>query len=79
MNCPKARYPTRVVALLALSKIQGKKDSRREETRAYKCPDCGGWHLSSKAKRAGRKKARDERAALKRELQEIAARQRGES
>ena len=47
-QCAKFRYRDRVSALLALSET-GRKDSRRpkDEKRAYECPACKGWHLTS--------------------------------
>ncbi|KMM44867.1 hypothetical protein CWIS_13650 [Cellulomonas sp. A375-1] len=53
--CPsgKVRYRDRLDALLALSKI-GRKDSPRRpgsEQRAYPCPRCKGWHLTSTDRR----------------------------
>lgn len=52
-GCGKHRYRDRVAALLALAKIRAADSSRRPKTeqRAYRCPDCGGWHLTSKATR----------------------------
>lgn len=54
-GCPsgKVRYRDRLGALLALSKI-GRKDSPRRpksEGRAYQCPRCKGWHLTSTDRR----------------------------
>lgn len=50
MKCPKRRYRSRVDALIAMSSIQGRDNSTRSksERRAYKCPQCRGWHLTSK-------------------------------
>lgn len=44
----KARYYDRVAALLALATIQHKDGSHRyaTEQRAYRCPQCKGWHLT---------------------------------
>lgn len=55
MKCPsgKTRYRDRIGALLALASTQRRDGSRRPKTekRAYRCPDCRGWHLTSKGKR----------------------------
>ena len=51
----KIRYRTSVGANLALWGIwvdrylRGRR--RRRERRAYACPHCGGWHLTSQPKR----------------------------
>lgn len=52
MTCTKRRHRTRVDALIALAAIQGRDNSTRSksERRAYKCPQCRGWHLTSKGK-----------------------------
>lgn len=49
--CPtgKRRFRDRVAALLALAEIARADGERREEVRAYRCPECRGWHLTSKA------------------------------
>lgn len=56
-RCHKVRYPTRIDAVRALSSTsRGRQldeflglESRRSETRTYKCPRCKGYHLTSKA------------------------------
>lgn len=53
-RCPdKVRYRDRIAALMALGKVR-RKDATREtvERRAYHCPHCRGWHLTSQQKRA---------------------------
>lgn len=48
--CPtgKVRFRDRIGALMALNG-RGRGDHRRDKTeaRAYRCPDCHGWHLTS--------------------------------
>ena len=46
----KIRYSDRIAALLALSTAQTQDDPTRPkvEARAYKCPSCHGWHLTSR-------------------------------
>ena len=44
----KARYRDGVAAKLALARIDPG-DGRRRERRAYRCPHCRGWHLTSRA------------------------------
>lgn len=55
MTCPsgKVRYRDRIGALLALASAQHKDGSKRAKTekRAYRCTNCRGWHLTSKANR----------------------------
>jgi hypothetical protein len=50
--CPsgKVRYRDRVAALLAMASAHRSDGSRRAkiEKRAYPCPDCHGWHLTSR-------------------------------
>lgn len=45
----KIRYRTHLDAKLALLRTTRNTDSRRakDEKRAYSCPDCRGWHLTS--------------------------------
>jgi hypothetical protein len=52
VTCSKIRYRDRIAALLALAST-GRADQRREknEVRAYRCPDCRGWHLTSQRHR----------------------------
>ena len=56
MMCPdKQRYESKVDAETALAHIQIKYWQgavRRREQRAYECPHCGGWHLTSQQRRA---------------------------
>lgn len=48
MKCRKIRYRDRLGALMALASTQRARSSGREERRAYRCPDCKGWHLTSR-------------------------------
>ena len=47
VKCFKVRYRDRVAAALALAKIQRQGKSGHTERRAYRCPNCKGWHLTS--------------------------------
>lgn len=49
-KCQKVSYRDRIAALLALSKVQHQDKSYRAkvESKAYYCPDCRRWHLTSK-------------------------------
>ncbi|MFC5181372.1 hypothetical protein [Actinomadura harenae] len=50
-RCPtgKVRFRDRIAATLALATIQrqGRQDRDKAEARAYRCPACSGWHLTS--------------------------------
>lgn len=48
--CAKRRYRDKIAAKLALASIQADDSSARPKTerRAYRCPRCRGWHLTSK-------------------------------
>lgn len=50
----KTRYRDEIAAKIALASAQHADGSRRAkiETRAYRCPDCKGWHLTSQKVRA---------------------------
>ena len=54
--CRKIRYRDRIAALLALASAQRTDGSRRPklERRAYRCPTCHGWHLTSRTREASR-------------------------
>lgn len=56
MSCPtgKVHYRDRVAALYALARVQHADDTGRPkaERRAYRCPRCGSWHLTSRRRRA---------------------------
>jgi hypothetical protein len=50
MVCAKTRYRDRITAALALSRVSAKGHARdKEARRAYRCPRCKGWHLTSRA------------------------------
>ncbi|MCP2339565.1 hypothetical protein [Actinomadura rupiterrae] len=57
-RCPtgKVRFRDRIAATLALATIQrqGRPDRDKTEIRAYRCPTCSGWHLTSQRPRVGR-------------------------
>lgn len=48
-RCSKYRYRSEIGAKLALANIRHTDSSRRpkQEQRAYRCPACHGWHLTS--------------------------------
>ena len=49
----KIRYRDEIAAALALATVRHQDGPRRPklEQRAYRCPACGGWHLTSKPAR----------------------------
>lgn len=47
----KTRYKDEIAAKLALATIRQKAATVHEEQRAYRCPFCRGWHLTSKPRR----------------------------
>ena len=48
-TCHKFRYADKRAALTALNaRTTGHQRNRPSFLRAYPCPDCGGWHLTSK-------------------------------
>ncbi|WP_309049048.1 hypothetical protein [Streptomyces sp.] len=49
-DCPtgKRRYRDRIGAKYALAVLKESASWRRQETRAYHCRACNGWHLTSK-------------------------------
>jgi len=53
MTCTKIRYRDQIAAKLALASAQHQDGSRREkvERRAYHCPRCHGWHLTSQRRK----------------------------
>ena len=53
MTCAKVRYRDRIAAVLALESTRRGGKPKRAEQRAYRCPACRGWHLTS-MKRSGR-------------------------
>lgn len=49
-SCGKVRYPDRIAAALAMARIRAVGEPRGKDVRrAYQCPHCGGWHLTSRA------------------------------
>jgi hypothetical protein len=47
-RCQKITYATESIAKAALQTIKSKEQKHKKPYRAYECPDCGGWHLTSK-------------------------------
>jgi hypothetical protein len=57
MSCRlKIRYRDRAGALTALSRIAWRDRHPHVETRAYHCPACNGWHLTSQQRRRRRRR-----------------------
>lgn len=48
MTCEKRRYRDKVAALFALSQVRDDAARPKVEHRAYRCPECRGWHLTSR-------------------------------
>lgn len=47
----KHRYPSKKDANSAVNRAMNRRRHRPEQLRAYPCPYCAGWHLTSKALR----------------------------
>jgi hypothetical protein len=47
-RCPKLRDRDEIAAKLALAKVQWQDKDGHAERRAYRCPDCRQWHLTSR-------------------------------
>ena len=49
-NKKKVRYRDELAARMALAKTRSpaRRNSSRDEASVYRCPSCGGWHLTSK-------------------------------
>lgn len=56
MKCAKTRYRNEIDAKIALSNAaysaSQRSDEKRKEVRAYHCPKCKGYHLTSEPKRS---------------------------
>lgn len=50
--CKKTRYSSEVFAMLDIARIRSKSNRDKVPVRAYKCPECKYWHLTSKHSRA---------------------------
>lgn len=50
MKCEKQSYKTRQIAMSKLDEISEEDDRGDKPVRAYKCPHCEYWHLTSMAK-----------------------------
>ena len=46
-TCTKRRFRDRIAALLAIESHGRQKPRHKDTVRAYRCPDCKGWHLTS--------------------------------
>ena len=46
-KCGKTRFRDEISAKIAMSKIAVKSTELKIPTRAYRCPLCSGWHLTS--------------------------------
>lgn len=49
--CGKRRYPTKNQALTTGLRALRKPGNETVDLRAYRCPKCKGWHLTSKTDR----------------------------
>lgn len=45
--CQKVRYPNELEAKIKLARIRSQDHDDHHEQRAYRCPWCRGWHLTS--------------------------------
>ena len=73
-RCSKRRYATDIEAKLEIARFQRMDDPRRSKLpcRAYKCPDCGGWHLTSQPEREPMRNPRNECGKAYYETKELA-------
>lgn len=48
----KRRFRSKLDAQMALARIRGRTENESHDipTRAYRCPHCKGWHLTSQPK-----------------------------
>lgn len=53
-SCGKVRYRTEVQAANALAVLRDQPGSQVKPVRAYACPDCEGFHLTSKGRPSAR-------------------------
>jgi hypothetical protein len=51
-RCTKRRFKDRLAALMAMANIEARGEDRNGKVpkRAYLCPRCGGWHLTSQGR-----------------------------
>jgi hypothetical protein len=49
----KRRYHDHAQAIRVLHLLASRSERGKIPTRAYYCPDCNGWHLTSQARRTG--------------------------
>lgn len=47
-RCSKVRYRDDIAAKLVLSRLVRQDKEGHTEARAYPCPKCRGWHLTSR-------------------------------
>jgi hypothetical protein len=47
-SCGKTRYRDEIAAKLTLAQIRRKDRPTARERRIYRCPDCRGFHITSK-------------------------------
>lgn len=47
-KCTKITYATEAIAKAELARIKQREQKHKKPYRAYECPDCGGWHLTSR-------------------------------
>lgn len=73
-RCSKRRYATEIEAKLEIARFQHMDDPRRGKIpcRAYKCPNCGGWHLTSAPQREPLRNPRNQCGKAYYETQELA-------
>lgn len=55
MNCVKIAYMNLGAALEAMRSVNRKPDRKKQITRAYLCPNCGWFHLTSMSQKKRRK------------------------
>lgn len=66
--CKKVRYPSEAFAMLDIARIRNQSTRDKVPLRAYLCPMCNYWHLTSKALSEQDKSLVEQIKALKSEL-----------
>jgi hypothetical protein len=49
----KRRFPDRASAIASLHTLKSHSGRDKVPARAYQCPECNGWHLTSQSPRGG--------------------------